>query len=174
MICMLHCVPTTHRQIIFCHHIFGDKSSDSESVHCQRCLDFEVEKVHHSSLIWGHTSTSILDILFTHNFLQENWSFISPAVAILWTTFFLGAVPFPPTATCACTLASFSWFSMISSCWRGGLACRGTRVGPQGDLGRQLRLAVSVSILFGVLWVMCSISILYIRTATVSVTCPVP
>ena len=40
-------------------------------------------------------TSSIPEILFTPNFFKENWSFLSSAVAVLWTTFFfLRAVPY--------------------------------------------------------------------------------
>ena len=76
-------------------------------------------------------TSSIPEILFTPNFFKENWSFLSSAVAVLWTTFFfLQAVPFPPMLTCACNLASFSWFMIASFIWG---SC--PRV-PQGGGGR--------------------------------------
>ena len=53
----------------------------------------------------------------TESFFNEDWSFLSSVVAVLWTTFFfLRAVPLPPMRTWACNCLSFSWF--ILKIWK--------------------------------------------------------
>ena len=83
-------------------------------------------------------TSSIPEILFTANFFKENWSFfLSSAVAALWTTyFFLQAVPFPPMHSCACSLASFSWFTSF-------FHLVGEKTGPRWGLGLAYRGSVA-------------------------------
>ena len=62
-----------------------------------------------SSLIM--LTSSMPGMLFTDNFLSDDWSFLSSVVAVLWTTFFFRrAVPLPPMRTWAWSCFNFSEF----------------------------------------------------------------